>query len=98
MFQDWFRSILSNLVLQKYYFKHDYATPHTDYRVKNFLKVKMGKKLMDKYKLHPFNIFLWEYLKQKVYSPLPQNLDERKMRILFKFNDDTYFQNTLYKR
>ena len=89
MLKDWFwTKHINTKEYKKYYFQQDGAAPHTANRVQNWLKEKMGKKFMDKSKwpprspdLNPCDFFLWGYLKQKVYSPMPQNLDDLKAKI-----------------
>ena len=89
MLKDWFwTKHINTKEYKKYYFQQDGAAPHTANRVQNWLKEKMGKKFMDKSKwpprspdLNPCDFFLWGYLKQKVYSPMPQNLDDLKANI-----------------
>ena len=84
MLKDWFwPEHLNTKEYQKYYLQQDGAN-----QVKNWLKEKMNKKFMDKSRwpphspdLNPCNFFLWGYLQQKVYSPMPQNLDELKVNI-----------------
>ena len=89
MLQDWFwPKHLRTDSYKKYYFQQDGATPHTANMVQNWMREKMGKKFMDKSKwpprspdLYPCDYFLWGYLKQKVYNPLPKNLEELKVNI-----------------
>lgn len=89
MLQDWFwPKHLRTDSYKKYYFQQDGATPHTANLVQNWMREKMGKKFMDKSKwpprspdLNPCDYFLWGYLKQEVYNPLPKNLEELKVNI-----------------
>ena len=89
MLKDWLLpKHLNTKEYKKYYLQQDGAVPHTANQVKNWLKEKMNKKFMDKSRwpphspdLNPCNFFLWGYLQQKVYSPMPQNLDELKVNI-----------------
>lgn len=73
---------------RKYYFLQDGAKPHTADKVQSYLKSKFGNRLIDKSKwpprspdLNPCDFFLWGYLKDRVYKPMPQNLAELKATI-----------------
>ena len=73
---------------KKYYFQQDGATAHTATMVQDWLKSKIEDKFIDKKKwpprspdLNPCDYYLWGYLKARVYSPLPKNLDKLKANI-----------------
>ena len=73
---------------QKYYFQQDGATPHRAMTVQTYLTGKFKEKFIDKSKwpprspdLNPCDFFLWGYLKQRVYNPLPKTLDDLKINI-----------------
>ena len=70
------------------YFQQDGAPPHTANEVQKWLKSKFHQKLIDKDQwpprspdINPCDFFLWVYLKSRVYSPLPKNLDDLKANI-----------------
>ena len=76
---------------QKYYFAQDGATPHTANAVQNYLKSK-SKRFFDKSMwpprspdLNPCDFFLWGYLKDRVYDPMPEPLDSLKSNIEREF-------------
>ena len=73
---------------KKYYFQQDGAGSHRSDIVQNWGKDKFGKKFINKYMwpprspdLNPCDFFLWRYLKDKVYSPLPKTLDDLKKNL-----------------
>jgi hypothetical protein len=73
---------------REYYFQQDGATPHSAKIVQDWLKSKFGDFFLDKTKwpprspdLNPCDFFLWGYLKQRVYKPIPKTLDELKVNI-----------------
>jgi hypothetical protein len=77
---------------QKYYFAQDGATPHTANAVQNYLKSKFSKRFFDKSMwpprspdLNPCDFFLWGYLKDRVYDPMPESLDSLKSNIEREF-------------
>jgi len=77
---------------KKYYFLQDNATPHTATMVQDYLKSKFGHRFIDKSKwpprspdLNPCDFFLWGYLKDRVYNPMPQTLAELKENIQKEF-------------
>lgn len=72
----------------KYYFQQDGATPHTANIVQDWLSDKFSKKFVDKRKwpprspdLNPCDYFLWGYLKEVAYNPLPKTIDDLKANI-----------------
>ena len=74
------------------YFMQDGATPHTANIVQNYLKSKFSGNFFDKEKwpprspdLNPCDFFLWGYLKQRVYTPMPYSLDSLKANIVREF-------------
>ncbi len=79
MLQNWFwPKHLRTADYKKYYFQQDGATPHKANIVQSWLGSKFGKKFLDKEKwpprspdLNPCDFFLWGYLKDRVYNPLP---------------------------
>jgi len=73
---------------QKYYFQQDSATPHAANNVQMWLTSKFSNRFIDKGKwpprspdLNPCDFFLWGYLKQKVYNPLPKTIDQLKTNL-----------------
>jgi hypothetical protein len=77
---------------QKYYFLQDGATPHTARIVQKYLGQKFGPRFFTKDKwpprscdLNPCDFFLWGYLQDRVYKPMPQSLDELKANITREF-------------
>lgn len=87
---------------EKYYFLQDGATPHTATTVQTFLKAKFQDKFIDKSMwpprspdLNPLDFYLWGYLKDRVYNPLPYSLDELKANILREI--EKIDKNDLYK-
>jgi len=73
---------------EKYWFQQDGAPAHTAIIGQEWLSSKFGTKFIDKNKwpprspdLNPCDYFLWGYLKERVYTPLPKNLDELKTNI-----------------
>lgn len=72
----------------KSYFQQDGATAHTATAVQTYLTSRFGSKFIDKKKwpprspdLNPCDFFLWGYLKQRVYNPLPKTLDDLRSNI-----------------
>lgn len=79
---------------QKYYFLQDGARPHTANTVQSYLKSKFRDRFIDKSQwpprspdLNPCDFFLWGYLKDRVYKPMPQNLAELKNNIQKEFKN-----------
>ena len=79
--------------LQTVWFQQDGAAPHTSFAVLDWLKETFGDRLIS-YRtdrvwpphspdLNPLDFFLWGFLKDKVYNPKPQTLDELKRNIKF---------------
>ena len=71
-----------------YYFQQDGATSHTSNIVQEWLKSKFGDFFLDKTKwlprspdMNPCDFFLWGYLKERAYCPLPKTIDESKLNI-----------------
>ena len=89
MLKQWFwPKHLRTAEYKKYYFQQDGARPHTSNVVQAWLGEKFEEKAWLKEKwptrspdLNPCDFFLWGYLKQRVYSPLPKNVDELKANI-----------------
>ena len=88
----------------------DRATPHTANNVQDYLRSKFSDRFFDKEKwpprspdLNPCDFFLWGYLKERVYNPIPDSLDTPKRNITREFkniSEDT-LKNTFddfYKR
>ncbi len=80
--------IEKNPEFKKHYFQQDGARPHTATPVQTWLKSKFGNKFIDKNMwpprspdLNPCDFFLWGFLKNKVYNPLPKTLDDLKANI-----------------
>lgn len=73
------------------YFQHDRATPHTSGQVLGWLQKTSGCKLISfrtdcvwsphSPDLSPLDFFLWGYLKDKVYAPKPNTLEDLKLAI-----------------
>lgn len=70
------------------YFQQDGAPPHKAIIVQEWLKDKFKDRFIAKHQwpprspdLNPCDFFLWGYLKELVYSPLPRNLDELRANI-----------------
>jgi hypothetical protein len=81
---------------QKYYFAQDGATPHTASIVQDYLKSKLSARFIDKEKwpprspnLNPCDFFLWGYLKDRVYNPMPDSIDSLKANIEREFKNIT---------
>jgi len=73
---------------KKYYFQKDGAPPHTSNIVQEWLASKFGQKFLAKDTwparspdLKSCDYFLWGYLKDRVYKPMPKTLDELKVNI-----------------
>ena len=73
----------------KSYFQQDGATPHTADVVQTYLTERFGTRFLHKKMwpprspdLNPCDFFLWGYLKQRVYNPLPKTLDDLKSNIV----------------
>jgi hypothetical protein len=73
---------------QNYYFQQDGATPHKANRVQDYLKSKFGDFFIDKTKwpprspdLNACDFFLWGYLKERAYKPLPNTIHDLKENI-----------------
>ena len=73
------------------WFQQDGATPHTSGAVLTWLHETFGDRLIS-YRtnhvwpphspdLNPLDFFLWGYLKEKVYTPRPENLQDLKTAI-----------------
>ena len=80
--------ILRTTNYKKINFQQDGATPHTANDVQKWLKEKFGKRFIDKTKwpprspgLNPCDYFLWDYLKDRVYNPLPKTLNDLKANL-----------------
>jgi len=76
------------------YFLQDGATPHTANNVQEYLRSKFLDRFFDKEKwpprspdLNPCDFFLWGYLKERVYNPMPQSLDSLKENITREFKN-----------
>lgn len=73
------------------YFQQDGATPHTSGQVLGWLQKTFGRKLISFRTdcvwpphfpdLSPLDFFLWGYLKDKVYAPKPNTLEDLKLAI-----------------
>ena len=66
---------------KKYYFQQDGTPPHTSNIVQEWLASKFGQKFLAKGTwparspdLNPCDYFLWGYLKDRVYKPMPKTL------------------------
>ena len=78
---------------QKYYFQQDGATPHTANVVQQYLSETFKQKFIEKKRwpprspdLNPCDFFLWGYLKQRAYKPLPKTLEDLKCNITREIN------------
>ena len=76
------------------YFLQDGATPHTANNVQDYLRSKFSDRFFDKEKwpprspdLNPCDFFLWGYLKERVYNPIPDSLDTLKRNITREFKN-----------
>ena len=74
---------------EKSYFQQDEATAHTATTVQTYLTDRFGTRFIDKTKwpprspdLNPCDFFLWGYLKQRVYNPLPKTLEDLRSNIV----------------
>jgi hypothetical protein len=72
----------------KSYFQQDGARAHTATVVQTYLTQRFGTRFLDKTMwpprspdLNPCDFFLWGYLKQRVYNPLPKTLEALQMNI-----------------
>ena len=72
----------------KSYFQQDGARAHTATVVQTYLTQRFGTRFLDKTMwpprspdLNPCDFFLWGYLKQRVYNPLPKTLEALRMNI-----------------
>jgi hypothetical protein len=81
---------------KKYYFVQDGATPHTANSVQNYLKSKFSDRFFTKDiwpprspDINPCDFFLWGYLKDRVYNPMPKTVDELKANIKREFKKIT---------
>ena len=89
MLRDWlWPKLLRTNGYKNLYFQQDGAPPHTANSVQNWLKEKFGQKFIPKEMwpprspdLSPCDYYLWGYLRTKVYSPTPNNLEELKANI-----------------
>ena len=89
MLQNWFwRKHVNTVDYKKFIFQQDGARPHTTKAVQTWLHDKFGTKFISKEKwpprspdLNPCDFFLWGYLKERVYSPIPKNIEELKANI-----------------
>jgi len=89
MLKVWFwPKYLRTYEYKKYYFQQDGAPAHTSNIVQEWLASKFGQKFIAKGKrparspgLNPCDYFLWGYLKDRVYKPLPKTLDDLKVNI-----------------
>ena len=73
---------------QQLYFQQDGASPHKAIVVQEWLKDKFKTRFITKDRwpprspdLNPCDFFLWGYLKDRVYNPLPRNLGDLKQNI-----------------
>ena len=73
---------------KKYYFQQDGTPPHTSNIVQEWLTSKFGQKFLAKGTwparspdLNPCDYFLWGYLKDRVYKPMPKTLYDLKVNI-----------------
>ena len=73
---------------KNYYFQQEGATPHTANMVQEWLTSKFSEKFIAKQRWPPDPrtwtnaiIFLWGYLKGRVYNPLPKTLNDLKVNI-----------------
>jgi hypothetical protein len=73
---------------QKCYFQQDGASPHIAALVVTWLTERFGEKLIAKNEwsprspdLNPCDYFLWGYLKQRVYNPLPKTLEDLRSNL-----------------
>lgn len=86
--KEFWRRHLDTKEYKKYYFQQDGAPAHRCNLVQKWLTDKFGDKFINKDlwpprspDLNPCDFFLWGYLKDRVYSPLPKNLDDLKANI-----------------
>jgi hypothetical protein len=73
----------------KYYFQQNGASPHQATTVQTYLAERFGEKFIAKSDwpprspdLNPCDFFLWGYLKQRVYNPLPKTLEDLRLNIV----------------
>jgi hypothetical protein len=87
-----FPALLQRRMMTKTWFQQDGATPHTANRVMQKLKEKFGTKVISKGlwpprspDLSPCDFFLWGFLKDRVYTHHPKNIEELRFLIEEKF-------------
>ena len=73
---------------EKYYFQQDGAPPHRKKEAQEWLKSKFGDKFLDSSiwpprspDLNPCDFSLWGIIKEKVYNPKPETIDELSEKI-----------------
>jgi hypothetical protein len=73
---------------QKCYFQQDGASPHKAALVQTWLTDRFGEKFIAKNEwpprspdLNPCDYFLCDYLKQRVYNPLPKELEDLRSNL-----------------
>ncbi len=107
MLQDFFWRRFSQIKnREKYYFMQDGAPPHRKTEIQSWLKERFGDKFIDSKTwpprssdLNPCDFSLWGYLKQRVYNPKPESLDQLKenirkeIKIFAKSNLSAHFLN-----
>ena len=82
MFKVWFwPKHLRTSEYKKYYSQQDWTPPHTSNIVQEWLASKFGPRPARSPDLNPCDYFLWGYLKDRVYKPLPKTLDDLKVNI-----------------
>lgn len=80
--------VLRTADYKKYFFQQDGATPHTATAVQTWLGRRFQEKFINKNlwpprspDLNPCDFFLWGYLKERVYNPIPKTLDDLKANL-----------------
>ncbi len=89
MLRDWlWPKLLQTYGYWDFYFQQDGAPAYTAKTVQNWLKSKFGQRFVTKEMwpprspdLNPCDFYLWGYLRSKIDSPKPQNIDDLKVNI-----------------